>query len=461
MTEGRGFSLARAATRGLATRAAVFIAALVCGLAGAVIPSASAAADTYRDQQWHLKFLEVAAAHRISTGSGVTVGVVDSGVKADHPDLVGSVLSGADTTGNGGNGHQDNDGHGTAMAALIAGHGHGSGNADGVLGISPGVKIYPVRDKVTAGGRSDDVAAGILAAVAGGAKVISISQVTGAVPSLQQAIQAAIAADAVVVAGSGNKPDQFFFGYPAAYPGVVAVGATGRDGNLDPVTVTGKEMMLVAPGEDIVSASNSGGYVIGTGTSNSTAIVAGAAALVRSKYPKLSAKEVVHRLTATATDKGAPGRDPEYGYGVLNLVAALQADVKPESPAASPSGDSNAALPEESENADQGSGSNIVVLTAVLCGLLLLIVVVVLLVVWLSRRGPKPPKGPQGGYGPSGPPQQGYPLGHTYGNTPHPGHPQAYGQPQGYGNPPVPLPPAPPGPAFPPPPGFGNPPAPQ
>jgi subtilisin family serine protease len=73
------------------------------------------------------------------------------------------------------------------------------------------------------------------------------------------------------------------------------------------------------------------------GSSNSTALVAGAAALIRSKYPDLSAPDVVHRLTATATDKGPPGRDDQYGYGVLNLVAALTADVAPATPSAVPS----------------------------------------------------------------------------------------------------------------------------
>ncbi|GHJ10188.1 hypothetical protein TPA0907_45550 [Micromonospora humidisoli] len=80
---------------------------------------------------------------------------------------------------------------------------------------------------------------------------------------------------------------------------------------------------------DIYSTSINGKYRKGTGTSDATAIVAGAAALVRSKYPYLPAAEVVHRLTATAVDKGPPGRDDEYGYGVIDLVAALTADVPP------------------------------------------------------------------------------------------------------------------------------------
>ncbi len=80
---------------------------------------------------------------------------------------------------------------------------------------------------------------------------------------------------------------------------------------------------------DIYSTSINGKYRKGTGTSDATAIVAGAAALVRSKYPHLPAAEVVHRLTATAVDKGPPGRDDQYGYGVIDLVAALTADVPP------------------------------------------------------------------------------------------------------------------------------------
>jgi subtilisin family serine protease len=93
--------------------------------------------------------------------------------------------------------------------------------------------------------------------------------------------------------------------------------------------VTGPEVVLAAPAVDIVSPSRSGRYGTGTGTSDATAILAGAAALVRAKFPTLSAEEVIHRLTATAIDKGPPGRDNEYGYGVVDLVAALTKEVPP------------------------------------------------------------------------------------------------------------------------------------
>lgn len=95
------------------------------------------------------------------------------------------------------------------------------------------------------------------------------------------------------------------------------------------VSVSGPEIDVAAPAVDIYSTSYDGKYSKGTGTSSATAIVAGAAALIRSKYPNLPAQEVAHRLTATAVDKGPPGRDDQYGYGVIDLVAALTADVPP------------------------------------------------------------------------------------------------------------------------------------
>ena len=141
-------------------------------------------------------------------------------------------------------------------------------------------------------------------------------------------------ADIVIVAAAGNRPADTKVGYPAAYPGVIAAAGTDEHGNHAAVSVAGPQVVLSAPATNIVSTLNNGGYGIGTGTSNSAAIIAGAAALVRSRFPHLSAAEVVHRLEATATDKGPPGRDDEYGYGIVNLVGALTANVPPLSPSA-------------------------------------------------------------------------------------------------------------------------------
>jgi len=112
-------------------------------------------------------------------------------------------------------------------------------------------------------------------------------------------------------------------------PDVLAVGAVDRSGKHASFSVTGPAVQICAPGVDIVAPEPRNKYVEIDGTSPATAIVSGAAALVRAKFPQLSAPDVIHRLTATATDIGKPGRDDECGFGLLNIVKALTADVPP------------------------------------------------------------------------------------------------------------------------------------
>jgi len=312
--------------------------ALVTALVAVAIPAGPVWADSVRDRQWQLGFLRAAEAHRYSQGAGIVVAVVDTGVDGTHPDLVGNVLSGTDVQpGATGDGRTDTDGHGTAMAGLIAAHGHGPDNSSGTLGIAPQASILPVRDgsRKAAAGTTD----GVSWAASHGARVISISQGSDVNdPRLQRAVAEAIARDIVVVAAAGNIPG-VSVDYPAAYPGVVAVGGVDQHGNHAEIAISGPEVMLSAPAVDVVHPALGHGYGSGTGTSDATAIVAGAAALVRARYPNLSATEVVHRLTATAIDRGPPGRDAQYGYGIVNLVGALTADVPPlASLSASPAG---------------------------------------------------------------------------------------------------------------------------
>lgn len=254
--------------------------------------------------------------------------VPDTGVEK-HPDLQSNLLPGIDIISDGtGDGRKDASSHGTGMAGLIAAHGRSK--TTGALGIAPEASVLPIRIQMTdEEGDSDNLAAGIEYAITRGAEVISISSVAGSNSNLQRAVEAAIRADIVIVAAAGNKPRDQYVSFPASYAGVIAVGGIDQEGNHAAVSVTGPEIDVVAPAVDIYSTSINGQYRKGTGTSDATAIVAGAAALIRSKYPYLPAQEVAHRLTATAVDKGPPGRDDEYGYGVIDLVAALTADVPP------------------------------------------------------------------------------------------------------------------------------------
>jgi subtilisin family serine protease len=221
------------------------------------------------------------------------------------------------------------------MAGLIAAHGHGTGNRRGALGIAPRAKILPIRTSYGRLGNPRKTVEAIELAVERGATVISFSSITGAFKALLKAVQEAIAQDVVVVAAVGNRPDDFAIGYPARYPGVLAVGATARNDKIAKVSVTGPEVTMTAPGADIRSTGVRNGYRTGTGTSDSTAIMAGAVALIRSEFPDETAPQVIQRLTATANDEGAPGRDNQYGYGTLNLKSALTATDIPavESPA--------------------------------------------------------------------------------------------------------------------------------
>ncbi|NBE81362.1 type VII secretion-associated serine protease mycosin [Micromonospora sp. NEAU-HG-1] len=281
-----------------------------------------------RADQWHLNFLRAPEAQRLSQGEGVVVAVPDTGVDP-HPDLQKNLLSGIDVVAGGtGDGHRDQNSHGTSMAGLIAAHGQNANG--GALGIAPRAKIMPIISSSSYNlGEADDLAAGIEYATSHGAKVISISSGGGSNTRLIQAVRGALAADIVVVAAAGNAPEDSGIQYPATEEGVISVGGIDQQGNHASVSVTGTGLDVVAPAVDIYSTSYGGKYSKGTGTSSATAIVAGAAALIRSKYPDLPATEVVHRLTATAVDKGPPGRDDEYGYGVIDLVAALTADVPP------------------------------------------------------------------------------------------------------------------------------------
>ncbi|WTI11238.1 S8 family serine peptidase [Micromonospora sp. NBC_00821] len=284
-------------------------------------------AEHIRDDQWHLRFLNASRAQAVSQGEGVIVAVPDTGVDP-HPDLKENLLKGTDTVAGGlGDGQQDPNSHGTSMAGLIAAHGRGTNS--GALGIAPKSKILPIK---AAGadnfGEADDLAAAVEYAIANRAQVISISSGGASTPRLVRAIKSALAANVIVVASVGNSPHSPT-AYPASEEGVIAVGGVDRAGQHAAISVTGPNIDVVAPAVDIYSTSYGGKYSKGTGTSSATAIVAGAAALIRSKYPYLPAREVAHRLTATAVDKGPPGRDDEYGYGVIDLVAALTADVPP------------------------------------------------------------------------------------------------------------------------------------
>ncbi|MDI3388310.1 type VII secretion-associated serine protease mycosin [Streptomyces sp. B-S-A8] len=339
----------------------------------------------------------------VTQGEGVTVAVIDTGVDGSHPDLTGQVLKGKDFTG-GGDAQEDVEGHGTAMASLIAAHGHGADNADGMMGIAPKAKILPLRvlqnddDKLL----DDEWATAVRYAVDNGAKVVNLSLGDEGGKTLRvgrEAIAYAQDHDVLVVASSGNEGGAV--GYPAALPGVLAVSAVDENGEFWGSSGAGKEVDLAAPGVDILSANptNPKGYDLSTGTSDSAAIVSGAAALVRSKYPDLTAGQVANRLIKSASflgKKGLKAPDDKYGYGVLRPNKAVTMDI-PKGPKEGPLGKlpsdtaSKAGGSEAGEkngasgNEDSSSSSNLPLVIG--GGVAVLIVIGVIFAVARGRRG--------------------------------------------------------------------------
>jgi len=306
-------------------------AAFGAALLTVLLTGVPARADAERDSQWYFAPMQLAKAQELGNGGeGVTIAVLDTGIDTTHQDLRGATLPGYNAVHKAPSGNIDTSGHGTGIATLIAGRGHGAN--DGLLGVAPRSKVMavmPIEDPVFA-------ADGIRWAVAHGAKVINMSfelSVDG--DAMEKAVNEAIAADVVIVAAAGNEHQAV--GMPAALPGVLAVGAVDKTGKVADFSNYGKELGIVAYGTKIPAARPHNQYTVVKGTSDSSALVSGVAALIRARYPDMSAAEVVDRLTRTATDRGAKGRDDYYGYGQLNPVAALTAPrVKPSATAAAP-----------------------------------------------------------------------------------------------------------------------------
>lgn len=267
----------------------------------------------------------------LATGAGVTVAVIDSGVDARHPQLKGRVAKGTDYLDPGGDGNLDCAGHGTAVASIVAATARAG---VGFHGLAPKAKILPIRiseQQIIDGKESGrtvtaaQFARAIRWAVDHGADVLNLSVV---LYEDNRAVRAAIAyaveEDVVVVAAAGNlhengdpRP------YPAAYDGVLGVGAVGADGTRSPFSQVGPYVDVVAPGGEVLAAAAGRGHKRQNGTSYAAPFVSATAALVREYRPELSAREVIARIITTADPAPGGGRNDAYGAGVLNPYRAV------------------------------------------------------------------------------------------------------------------------------------------
>jgi subtilisin family serine protease len=217
------------------------------------------------------------------------------------------------------------------MASLVDGTGKNLGG-QGMYGLAPGAKIISYRILALSGvpsgdtGSPDQMPEAIRAAADSKAKIISISMGGPEDVDEQQAVNYALSKGKMIVAAAGNFGNSGNVAqYPAAYPGVVAVGEVDKSGNVALESEHGSQIVLTAPGSDMYEACvGPSGYCTGHGTSDSTALVSASAALVWAVHPSWTANQVIRVLINTANSGGKPGvQDPYYGYGVVRPRLAL------------------------------------------------------------------------------------------------------------------------------------------
>ncbi|WP_338710619.1 type VII secretion-associated serine protease mycosin [Streptomyces virginiae] len=351
-------------------------AALV-GLLLAGVAATPAHADTIRSQQWHLDAMKADEIWKISTGKGVTIAVIDSGVNR-IPELEGQVLPGKDFEPDSVEGDERTDvsSHGTTMAAVMAGSGkHPSG--DGSFGLAPGAKILPIRVPHETNRATPSWVAAIRYAADSDAKIINMSLALDGTANddetRREAVNYALSKGKLVFAGTGNYGKRDLF-YPAATPGVVGVGAVDASGEPTKESQYGPQVDMAAPGIDIVTAcAGKTGLCKSSGTSDASALASASAALLWSAHPDWTNNQVLRVLLNNA-GKPVDGsqRNDFVGYGVVRPRVALQtpgdpgpADVYPlpdlaasQAGAKSPSAAASAApspAPQAAEEAKGGS----------------------------------------------------------------------------------------------------------
>ena len=281
----------------------------------------------YTDRQWAPQLTGAESAWVETEGdAGVTIAITDTGVDGTHPDLGGKVIAGYDTFKNEAISAGANSAvyyHGTHCAGIAAAVGN---NTQGIAGVAWGSEIMPIKicNDENYSATHSDMAEAFIWAADNGADIISCS-FGGKYYSqtMKDATDyAVIDMGCAMFASMGNSAVNEIT-YPAGYQSVIAVGATDAHDQIASFSTTGNHMSVCAPGVEIYSTIPRGGYDYASGTSMACPFAAGAAGLVLSVYPRMSPEEVKSQLEETAVDLGSTGFDSTYGYGRVDLAAAV------------------------------------------------------------------------------------------------------------------------------------------
>ncbi|GAB3160495.1 hypothetical protein GCM10027290_66590 [Micromonospora sonneratiae] len=313
---------------------------------GATVPVGAAAAAAPGDNcaepgqaiapvPWQQQLLNPERIWPFARGGGVTVAVLGSGVDAEHPQLRNRVESGFDAVAGGGGANSDCLGVGTQVAGVIAAR---QATSVAFAGLAPDATILPVRvlpDRQLGPAVVEPavMTRAINAAVDRGADVIAVPVVSySGSDAMRAAVERAVTKGVVVVAAAGDLGDVNGgnpVSYPAAYDGVIGVGAITRSGDRWMRSQYGNYVDLVAPGADIVTLQRGRGQTVAEGTGLACGFVAGAVALAKAKRRDLDVAELTRLLFATASPTPA---GPAYGHGIVDPYAAVNDQVSKASP---------------------------------------------------------------------------------------------------------------------------------
>ena len=302
-----------------------------------------ASADAFRSYQWHLDTLGAEDAWVHTTGAGVVVAVIDTGVSSGPYDGMGLMVDGYDFV-NDDEDAADDHGHGTHVAGSIA---QATNNSEGVAGLAPDAAVMPIKVLGADGsGYSSHVALGIYYAVDHGAHVINLSLGSASGSSLEQAaIDYAHQHGVFVAAASGNDGINEI-NYPAAYQGAVAVGATDYANDRAYYSNGGPGLALMAPGGDVTADLNGDGhgdgilqethqngtwgYYFFAGTSMASPQVAATAAMLMSLGA--TSDEAKSLMLGTAIDLDNDGWDENHGHGMIQPLMAIETFLNSDAP---------------------------------------------------------------------------------------------------------------------------------
>lgn len=281
-------------------------------------PAAAQSGASNEGQQYVANKLRLAEVHKIATGKGVTIAVIDSEIDRTHPELAKSIAERFDAVGKPDEPHL----HGTGMAGAIV-------SQDRLVGVAPGARTLAVHAFSTGATQqspqatTQSIVAGIEWALSKGARIINMSFAGPQDPFLAQHLKKASEKGAILIAAVGNAGPKSPPLYPAADPRVIGVTAIDENDQLYKGAVLGAQVAVAAPGVDVMVPAPAGAYQLTTGTSVAAAHVSGVAALLLEKHPEADAQLILEVLTGSATRLGTNKRDDKVGWGLIDPQAAL------------------------------------------------------------------------------------------------------------------------------------------